>query len=53
MARNEVIHVAVRKDIKERLKLIAEKYGLTMSALASFIIGQWVNEHNGDNSIIL
>lgn len=42
MARNETIHVAVREDIKQDLKKIADDYGLTMSALASFIIGQWV-----------
>ena len=46
MARNETIHVAVRDDIKERFSKIAFGYGMTMSALASYIIGQYVYNHN-------
>lgn len=42
MARNEVIHVAVRGDVKANLQRIADNYGMTMSALASYVIGQWV-----------
>lgn len=42
MARNATIHVAVRKDVKEQFARIADRYGMTMSALASYIIGQYV-----------
>lgn len=42
MARNDTIHVAVRRDVKERLQRLADTYGLTMSALAAYVIGQWV-----------
>jgi len=46
MARNVTIHVAVRDDIKERFAKIADGYGMTMSALASYIIGQYVFNHD-------
>lgn len=46
MARNETIHVAVRDDIKEKFAKIASGYGMTMSALASYIIGQYVYNHD-------
>jgi antitoxin component of RelBE/YafQ-DinJ toxin-antitoxin module len=45
MARNVQIHVAVRDDIKEKFLKIADRYGMTMSALASYIIGQYVYNH--------
>lgn len=45
MARNEQIHVAVRSDIKEKFSKIADGYGMTMSALASYVIGQYVYNH--------
>lgn len=45
MARNAQIHVAVRDDIRERFAKIAKEYGMTMSALASYIIGQYVCNH--------
>ena len=45
MARNVQIHVAVRDDIKEKFAKIAHGYGMTMSALASYIIGQYVYNH--------
>lgn len=45
MARNETIHVAVRDDIKEKFAKIASGYGMTMSALASYVIGQYVYNH--------
>lgn len=45
MARNVQIHVAVRDDIKEKFSEIADGYGMTMSALASYIIGQYVYNH--------
>jgi len=45
MARNVQIHVAVRSDIKEKFAKIANGYGMTMSALASYIIGQYVYNH--------
>ena len=45
MARNAVIHIAVRGDIKEKVAEIASGYGMTMSALASYIIGQYVYNH--------
>jgi len=45
MARNVQIHVAVRSDIKDKFAKIANGYGMTMSALASYIIGQYVYNH--------
>ena len=45
MARNAVIHIAVRDDVKDRFGKIAKGYGMTMSALASYIIGQYVYNH--------
>lgn len=45
MARNAQIHVAVRSDIKDKFAKIANGYGMTMSALASYIIGQYVYNH--------
>lgn len=45
MARNVQIHVAVRSDIKNKFAKIADGYGMTMSALASYIIGQYVYNH--------
>ena len=45
MARNSVIHIAVRDDVKDRFREIAGGYGMTMSALASYIIGQYVYNH--------
>jgi len=45
MARNVTIHVAVRDDIREKFSKIANEYGMTMSALASYIIGQYVYHH--------
>ena len=45
MARNATIHIAVRDDIRVRFAKIANEYGMTMSALASYIIGQYVCNH--------
>jgi ABC-type uncharacterized transport system permease subunit len=45
MARNATIHIAVRSDIREKFARIADGYGMTMSALASYIIGQYVYNH--------
>lgn len=45
MARNVVIHIAVRDDVKENFAKIASGYGMTMSALGSYIIGQYVYNH--------
>ena len=45
MARNATIHIAVRDDIKEKFAEIAHGYGMTMSAMASYIIGQYIYNH--------
>lgn len=50
MARNWTIHIAVRRDIREKFAEIAAGYGMTMSALGSYIIGQYVYGH--ENLII-
>lgn len=42
MARNSTLHIAVREDIKRELQDYAESYGITVSALGAFIIGQWL-----------
>lgn len=45
MARNWTIHIAVRRDIREKFAEIADAYGMTMSALGSYVIGQFVYNH--------
>ncbi len=43
MARNSTIHIRVMDDKKRELKDYAERYGITISALGAFIIGQWID----------
>ena len=43
MARNSTLHIAIREDVKKELQEIADRYGMTTSALGAFIIGQWVD----------
>lgn len=43
MARNSTLHIAIREDVKKELQDIADRYGMTTSALGAYIIGQWVD----------
>ena len=43
MARNSTLHIAVSDEKRRELKDYAERYGLTLSALGAFIIGQWID----------
>jgi antitoxin component of RelBE/YafQ-DinJ toxin-antitoxin module len=42
MAREEKIMVRIKEEVKNEFQKKANEYGLTMSALAAYIIGQWV-----------
>jgi len=44
MAREEKIMVRIKQEVKSEFQKRALEYGLTMSALAAYIIGQWVYE---------
>jgi len=41
-ARDEKIMVRLSTDIKNEFQELADEYGMTMSALAAFVIGQFV-----------
>jgi hypothetical protein len=43
MARDERIIVRLQTDKKQYLQSLAEGYGITMSALCAFVLGQWLN----------
>ena len=43
MARNSTLHIAVTDDKRRELKDYAERYGIAVSALGAFIIGQWID----------
>jgi len=43
LARNSTLHIAIREDVKKELQDIADRYGMTTSALGAYIIGQWVD----------
>lgn len=43
MARNATLHIAIREEKKRELQDIADRYGITASALGAFIIGQWID----------
>lgn len=53
MARNSTLHIAVSDEKRRELKDYAERYGIAVSALGAFIIGQWIDsqkrEVNSDN----
>lgn len=42
MAREEKIMVRLSKSIKDDFQALAEEHGMTMSALAAYVIGQFV-----------
>lgn len=43
MARNSTLHIAIREDVKRELQDIADRYGMTASALGAYIIGNWID----------
>jgi antitoxin component of RelBE/YafQ-DinJ toxin-antitoxin module len=42
LARDEKIVIRLTEDVKNRFQEIAERYGLTISALGSYVIGEYV-----------
>lgn len=46
-SRQERIIVRLNPDMKERFQEIAGQYGITMSALGAYVIGQWVVNQEG------
>jgi len=42
LARTARISVMVQKEMKDRLQLMSKGMGMTESALAAYIIGQWM-----------
>lgn len=46
MARNAKVIIMTDESIKERLQVYAEKMGMTVSGLGSFILGHWVYQQD-------
>jgi len=44
MARNARISIKVTVDMKKEMEAIASSYGLSVSSLGAYIVGQWVSE---------
>ena len=42
MARDERVSAKVVRDVKKELEVISGGYGLTLSALVAYILGQWL-----------
>lgn len=43
MVKSEKIVIKVTPETRDKLKEYAGSYGLTMTSLGAFIIGQWIN----------
>lgn len=46
MARDAKLSVMLKQEIKEDMKRYADGMGMTESALASYIIGNWIFQQN-------
>lgn len=44
MARDEKIYFKLTSEKKAELEEIADAYGLTMSGLCAFVMGQWLHQ---------
>ena len=44
MARNARVSIKVTVDMKNEMEAIANSYGLSVSSLGAYIVGQWVSE---------
>ena len=44
MARNARVSIKVTVDMKREMEAIANSYGLSVSSLGAFIVGQWVSD---------
>lgn len=42
MARDERVVIRIRSEVKDDFAKYAESYGMTISSLGSYVIGQWV-----------
>ncbi len=43
MNRSVRISIKIREGIKEELKVYAEQYGLPLSTLTAYILGEWLH----------
>lgn len=46
MARDSRISIKITADMKQELEQLAASYGLTISSLGAYIIGQFIHETN-------
>jgi hypothetical protein len=44
MARNARISIKVTTDMKKEMENLANSYGLSISSLGAYIVGQWMSE---------
>ncbi|MFZ2539947.1 MAG: hypothetical protein WAX04_13790 [Oscillospiraceae bacterium] len=50
MARDTRISVKVTKYVRNELEQVALSYGLTISSLGAFIVGQWLENNKVNNN---
>ena len=43
MIKNDIMHIRINKDIKEKLKAVAGEKGLTLSSLVGLIISEYLD----------
>lgn len=48
IARDTRVSIKVEQDMKFKLQDTAQKYGLTISALGAYIIGQWMSNYGSN-----
>lgn len=46
MARDVRVSFKISEEKHRELKAIADSYGVTMSSLSAFVIGQWLHQQN-------
>lgn len=51
MARNSRISIKVTEDMKREIETIANGYGLSVSSLGAYIVGQWVSENRKEKRV--
>jgi hypothetical protein len=49
MSRDTRISIKVTKDVRNEFEQVAISYGLTISSLGAFIIGQWLDNNPVNN----
>lgn len=43
MIKNDIIHIRINKDVKEKLRIIAGAKGLTLSSLVGLIVIEYLS----------